>query len=409
MVCSFLSFFLFFVYFFSFFFLDVTLAFSAERGVVLSAEIVANERETRFVLSLDKKIPFRVFTLSAPYRVIIDLPEIEFRLLPESGRKGDGLITAYRYGFLSSGRSRVVLDINGPVLIDSSFALEADEGQPARLVFHLKATNPDTFRLHNARREKMLPPRRIDRPEVPFVLPAERPAMPLIIVIDPGHGGVDPGAVSGNSVKEKDITLSFSKELASVFRKKRKYTVFLTRERDVSLSLSARVAIARNARADIFISVHADKFHSTNVRGATLYTLSEEASDVESAALAREENKADAIAGLDLTEEPEEVSDILIDLARRETKNFSIHLARTMVASLKGEVVLNKNPHRFAGFRVLTAPDVPSILLELGYLSNETDVRDMRSLRWREKVIGSVQEAVDRYFSTRFAEPVTSK
>ena len=372
-------------------------------AIATDSRLGGDEKRTRFIMDMNRDIPFRVFALADPHRIIVDMPEVDFQLLPTAGQNGRGLVSAYRYGLLAVGKSRIVLDVAAPVLIDKAFVLPAQDGQPARLVIDLVSTDRATFLDHIAHQAKPVAPRqkeaslRLSMPGDPDDDPAR------VVVIDPGHGGIDTGAISPDGSLEKNIVLAFSEALKEKLEEAGGYKVLLTRDGDTFLSLDDRVEFGRRNRADLFISIHADKFHEPSVRGATIYTLSEDASDAEAAALAAKENKADVIAGIDLAAEPVEVTDILIDLARRETKNFSVSLARGMVGALQDSIQLNKNPHRSAGFRVLTAPDVPSILLELGYVSNESDVRDLVSTEWRENAAQAMVKAVGRYFESRNA------
>jgi len=352
---------------------------------------------TRFVVDLDREVPFHVFALADPYRVIIDLPQIDFRLPASTGQSGRGLVSAYRYGLFAVGKSRIVLDIDSPVRIDKAFALAPEAGQPARLVVDLVATSREAFLQEMARLQDVRAPA---SPADAALGLHHGESHELVIVIDPGHGGIDGGAVGPDGVLEKDLVLEFARTLKSFLQEAGRYRVLLTRDDDIFLSLRERVDFARRNGAHLFISVHADKFSGQSVGGATVYTVSERASDAEAAALAAKENKADLIAGLDLEDEPDEVSDILIDLARRETKNFSVRFAKGLVASLNGSIRLNKNPHRYAGFRVLKAPDVPSVLIELGYISNSNDVRELSSSAWRTRAADAIARALKRYFAS---------
>ncbi len=221
---------------------------------------------------------------------------------------------------------------------------------------------------------------------------------PFIVAIDAGHGGIDTGALAGETkTEEKHVTLAFAKDLVEALNKGAGIEAFLTREEDVFLSLPQRVQIARNKGANLFISLHADALRQKDIRGATVYTISDKASDHLAASLAARENLSDEIAGVPLQSEPAEVADILIDLTRRETQAFSVNLARSVVSSFEGQINLINNPHRFAGFRVLQAPDVPSILLELGFLSNKEDEKLLLDAEWRKKVSERLAVAVQRY------------
>jgi N-acetylmuramoyl-L-alanine amidase len=224
-----------------------------------------------------------------------------------------------------------------------------------------------------------------------------------VVVIDAGHGGIDHGTQAPSGENEKDIVLDFAKALRERIEKAGKYRVVMTRSDDTFIPLAERVKIARQHKAALFLSVHADALPrgEGDAQGATVYTLSDTASDAEAAKLAEAENRADLIAGINLTEEPAEVADILIDLARRETKTFSNRFARTLVKEMKTVARLHKHPLKSAGFRVLKAPDVPSVLLELGYVSNKEDLQLLVSDSWRSRTVGSVAQAVELFFGKR--------
>jgi N-acetylmuramoyl-L-alanine amidase len=227
--------------------------------------------------------------------------------------------------------------------------------------------------------------------------PSAGPVRPLIM-LDPGHGGVDPGTVGASGYYEKKLTLAMALEIKRQIEADGRFRVQLTRDTDIFIPLRDRIAIARAAHADIFISLHADSHDNADHRGATVYTLSENASDAEAEALAAKENKADLIAGVDLSNENQMVTSILIDLAQRETKNQSVRLADYMVQELASGTLLNRNTHRFAGFAVLKAPDVPSILLELGYLSNGQDEKLLQTKAYRRKMAAEILKAIGDYF-----------
>ena len=243
----------------------------------------------------------------------------------------------------------------------------------------------------NARPPASPPPRSKTRP-------AKRPDVRPLIAIDPGHGGVDPGAHGLSGVWEKRITFLQARELRRQLLKTGRYRVAQTRNRDVFVRLRERIAIAQRAGADLFISLHADSIDNRRVRGGAVYTLSEKASDKEAAALAKKENKADIIAGLDLNEQSKTVAKILIDLRQRLTKNDSVIFAQGLVRELSKSMRLLRNNHRFAGFAVLKAPDIPSVLIEMGYLSNRTDERLLKQKRHRRQVAAAIVRAINAYF-----------
>jgi N-acetylmuramoyl-L-alanine amidase len=221
-----------------------------------------------------------------------------------------------------------------------------------------------------------------------------------VVVLDPGHGGVDSGASAGG-LNEKDITLAFARLLGARLDATGRYRIELTRNDDTYVRLGDRVEFARKERAQLFIAIHADAFHSP-VRGATVYTLSRHASGAIAASIAAVENSSDILAGLDTSEDDAgEVAGILADLARRETMSFSSMFARALVNDLRTITLLAKNPHQQAAFVVLRAAGVPSVLLELGYLSNAADREMLRSPEWQERTAAAVVKAIAHYFDTR--------
>jgi N-acetylmuramoyl-L-alanine amidase len=225
-----------------------------------------------------------------------------------------------------------------------------------------------------------------------------------LIVIDPGHGGLDNGTQSGGE-SEKNLVLNFGLALRDRIEKSGKYRVVMTRTDDTFIPLDDRVKIARAQSAALFVSIHADYLphREGDVQGATIYTVSDRASDAEAERLAEMENKADAIGGVNLTNEPTDVADILIDLAQRETRTFSNRFARLLAGEMKSATRMYKHPLKSAGFRVLKAPDVPSVLVELGYVSNKSDLEHLVSDSWRSKTVGSMVQAIDAFFAKRLA------
>jgi N-acetylmuramoyl-L-alanine amidase len=367
--------------------------------VATEARIGGDAQGTRFVVDFTQKVDAATFTLADPYRVVVDLPQVVFKLPAKAGETGRGLIKAFRYGLVMQGGSRIVIDTSGPVKVDKAFALPAADGQPARLVLDLTATDRDTF-MRNVELEHHAA-RTPKRASLPAVADDPRP----LIVIDPGHGGIDTGTKGPNGETEKSIVLDFATALRKKLEQSGKYRVAMTRSDDTFIPLLERVQIARQLKASLFISVHADYLpkREGEAHGATVYTLSDKASDAEAQRLADSENKADAIAGVDLTSEPDDVSNILIDLAQRETKTFSVQFARDAVTSLKAATRVHKSPLKAAGFVVLRAPDVPSVLVELGYVSDKADLKDLLSADWRNRTAAAIAAAVDTYFSSRLA------
>ena len=384
-------------------------AANSKRTVAKDARLAGDRERTRFIADLSRKVDVHVFALGNPYRVIVDAPDVNFQMPPGLGSETRGLVTAFRYGLFAPGKSRIVLDVSGPFLIDKAFVLDARDDQPARLVVDLVPTDEKTFLAklkeapsHEKANESPLPPQAVVRP------PNAKP----VVVLDPGHGGVDSGAKSPAGIAEKDVVLGFAKILKAKLEATGRYEIHVTREDDTFLPLRERVVFAQKKGAGLFLSIHADYFPAQTdktkpvikAKGATVYTLSEQASDEEARALAAKENFSDAIAGVALPEDSDEVlANILIDLAQRETHNRSQLFARSIVGELAGRAALHTKRLRSAGFRVLKAPDVPSVLLELGFLSNPDDEKQLLSEAWRERVAGGVVEAIDVYFAKKVA------
>jgi N-acetylmuramoyl-L-alanine amidase len=367
--------------------------------VVTDLRVGLHDQTTRLVIDLSKRVEFKVFTLDNPYRVVIDLPEVGWRLpaKPLPGRTG--LLERLRYGLFKPGQSRLVLDILGPASIDKAFVLKPVGALAYRLIVDLKSIGRKAF-LKGLGKPALVAVTATPR-LMPPSKPAAAPSKPRkrVLAIDPGHGGVDPGATGVSGIYEKRLNLTAAREFKIMLEKTGRYRVVLTRGRDIFLRLRDRVAKSRAAGAELFISLHADVIKNKKIRGLSVYTLSEKASDKEAAALAEKENKADLIAGLDLSNESPVVTNILIDLAQRETMNDSSRFAAMLIKELGREVKILRNTHRFAGFAVLKAPDVPSVLLELGFLSNRHEEKALRSKAYRAKLGAALVRGVDQYFA----------
>ena len=376
--------------------------------IASDARLAGDARQTRFILDLDKPIQFRAFALADPYRVVVDIPQVSFKLSAGTGAAGRGLVKAFRYGLVMPGGSRIVFDLTGPAKIANSTMLEAANGQPPRLVLELEEVDRTAFvqSLAPENRPELRPA--IAEANAAVVPSAAKPAQPPdarpLIVIDPGHGGIDNGTQAGGEM-EKNLVLGFGLALRDRIEKSGKYRVVMTRDDDTFIPLNDRVKVARNQSAALFVSIHADALprREGDAQGATIYTLSDKASDAEAERLAEAENKSDAIGGVNLTDEPTEVADILIDLAQRETKTFSNRFARLLMGEMKNTARMHKHPLKSAGFRVLKAPDVPSVLVELGYVSNKGDLEHLVSANWRTRTVGSMAQAIDAFFAKRLA------
>jgi N-acetylmuramoyl-L-alanine amidase len=369
--------------------------------VATEVRLGGDEAATRFVMDLSRKIELRAFTLADPYRVVLDIPQVTFALPAKAGESGRGLIKAFRFGLMMPGGSRLVLDLAKPARIEKAFVVDATTDAPARLVLDLAPTDRESFLRKVALDNKAaaaIPPRK----EQPADSADKRP----LVVLDPGHGGIDTGTKGpGGEIMEKNIVLDFAERLRQRIEKTGKYRVLMTRTDDTFIPLGERVHMARNAGAALFVSIHADSLPKKegDTQGATVYTLSETATDSEAARLAEQENRADVIAGVDLKDEPDDVAGILLDLAQRETKTFSVQFAHRLVTEMKAATRLHKNPLKSAGFKVLRAPDVPSVLVELGYVSNKEDLQSLLSDTWRDRTAASLAQAIDTYFSTHVA------
>jgi N-acetylmuramoyl-L-alanine amidase len=408
---------------------------------------------TTISIDVSQRVDYRVFFLNEPMRAIIDMPPVGWKL-PATVPAPRGLIAGYRYGLFDPDTSRLVLDLASPARVrEVRYDLLPGRNEQ-RLVVELEHTTQAAFDdqiqpwtqsvtkpagvvAATPASLEAAPPRaappvvtpRIERPSValpavpaprpppalaapaaprvaavvpqpPAVRPAARKPEPVhVVAIDAGHGGVDPGTIGIGGIFEKNITLPTAFELRRQLEATGRYKVVLTRNQDIFVPLRERVAIARAAGAELFISIHADSIRNRDTRGASIYTLSETASDTEAAALAAKENRADIIAGVNLAHENKEVTSILIDLAQRESMNRSATFASLLVDDLGHQIhLIPVKPHRFAGFAVLKAPDIPSVLVELGYLSNPGDEELLTQPRQRARVALAIRHAIDRYF-----------
>ncbi len=380
--------------------------------VATDARLAGDDQQTRLVIDVSRKIDMRAFALADPYRVVIEIPQVNFQLPANAGEHGRGIIKAFRWGLVMAGQSRIVVDLAGPVRVRKAFVLDRADRQPARMVLDLVAVDRETF-LRAAAIDNHLPrppyppPQSGEGKEGAARRDREEPTTdprPLV-VLDPGHGGIDPGTRAPTGELEKDIVLEFASALRAKLNATGKYRVMMTRTDDTFVELSERVRFARQRQAQLMISIHCDALArgEGEAEGATVYTLSDKASDGEAQRLADAENRADVIAGVDLAAEPDEIADILIDLAQRETRNFSAEFARSLIKEMRTAAHLHKRPQKSASFRVLKAPDIPSVLIELGYVSNARDLKHLVSESWRSHTGDAVVQAVNSYFATRVA------
>lgn len=353
-------------------------------------DISGDSDRTTVEIALDQDPDLRWFLLSRPYRLVIEMPETAFAFQPGS-LKSVGLVNGIRYGKAAEGRSRIILTGRKPFSVEKVDVQPNSEASGYTLNIDLQKSTDSAFQAdmtEQASATSAIQPHSDALPE---------PVKPFTVVLDPGHGGFDGGAEGVSGTNEKDITLAFAQELKERLASTPNFKVVMTRETDVFLRLDDRVKVAQDNAADLFISIHADTIRFKGLRGATVYTGSERASDAESQALADRENLADQIGGVASIDESHEVADILFDFVRRETQDYSVHVAKDLVRELGKSVGVINNPHRHARFRVLRAPDVPSVLIELGYLSNVEDESSLLDPQWRAKAVDSIASAVEKF------------
>lgn len=413
---------------------------AGRNAVVEDIRYGLNAGKTRIVVDLDRKTDFRVFTLADPPRLVIDLPQTDWKI-PRSRPVNTGdILRNYRSGDLDGGLTRIVFDLRRTAVVAAAFTLDKTATARNRVVVDISPASENLFRagleriygnkalggtgvqasaapamnsVAAARNDSVARavPETAKTPDVetplrkPAAARSTAPALrgaaerKYVIVIDPGHGGADPGAVADNGVLEKNITLAVALELRRQLEETGRYRVVMTRERDVQIRLRDRLELARKVQADLFISLHADKIARTDVRGASIYTLSRTASDAETARLAERENAAGVVAGVDLSSESQEIAGILLDLAMREKMNESSLLARFLEDAFRRKSVrLLPNSHRSAGFAVLKAPDVPSVLIETGFLSSPAEVKLLSSAEFQRRISSAIVDGVDAYF-----------
>jgi N-acetylmuramoyl-L-alanine amidase len=381
----------------------------ASQGVtVTQADVTKAGALTRFSMLLSARVPYHVSYLANPYRVVLDTPDVTFQLPVTAGRQGQGLIRAYRYGLFAPGKARVVIDTAQPVRVQKQAMNVDPAGGGARLILDLAPTDEESFLASIA------PPPAAARHHAPQgddARPEPRAANARpVIVIDPGHGGPDPGA-SGPGFYEKEVVLEVAHQVRAALEALGRFDVEMTRTTDVFIPLPDRVAFSRRNRASLFVSIHANSVPAEStraaiVRGAAVYTLSEEASTREAQRLAEQENAADLQAGVESRlEEVNEVDRILSDLKWRETSEFSANFRGRLITHLKRATTLSREPAPSAAFMVLRQSESPSVLIELGYISNAKDAQLLVEPDWQRKVAQSIAIAIDEYFVTRSRRP----
>jgi N-acetylmuramoyl-L-alanine amidase len=375
----------------------------AAEASIDAIRIAKHGAATRVVIDLSGPVSYRHISLGEPPRLAIDLPEVDWTV-DEDAARAVGLVQGFRFGQPHPGVSRIVLDVAQPFAIDRVFELPPSGTHGHRIVTDLIKAPVNGERQHlngvtpaAASAETRAAAMVVVRPPAPKPAP---PGAERIVVIDPGHGGKDPGAIgSTTNILEKDVALRMGLALRRQLEATGRYKVVMTRADDRSVRLRDRLQVARESQGELFISLHADSVgRAREVRGASVYTLSERASNDEAARLARKENRADILAGIDLSDQEDIVTEILIDLAQRDANNKSVKLAELLVEELKGATKMAKRRRARAGFVVLKSPDMPSVLVELGYLSNPADEKALADDAHIARMATAMTQAIDLYF-----------
>lgn len=367
------------------------------------ARLSTTADRARLILDLSGPTEFAIASLVGPLRIAIDVRVggVAFAVPPDVA--GEGIVAGYSITMAESGRARTLVTLNAPAQVQQAYVLEAVADQPARLVVDFITDTPEGFAARAAADLAAAEANRGAVPETASTAPGTHAPLadirPLVI-IDPGHGGIDNGATAPNGIHEKNIVLSFALKLQQVLVDSGRFDVALTREEDTYLSLNQRVALARENKADLFISLHADSFQEPDIRGASVYTRDERATDVLDKVLAEQENKTDIIAGFAVPEMQPAVVDILVDLMRRQMRRQSFLAAQAIIRQLEPSVSLRRFPVRQADFFVLQAPDVPSILVELGFLSNAADIANLQKSEWRDRAVDALARGIADYFES---------
>ena len=361
--------------------------------VAVGVRLVQDENAAKLVFDLSRSVDANASALTSPYRIVVDMPEVKFKLDPSVGRAGAlptaSLVKSFQFGLLAPGKSRIVVDLMRAACPTQVSAKPIVEGESAtRLTIELEPCDPSVFAA-------------LVRSPAGSIAsgPSVGASTQQVVVLDPGHGGVDSGARGLGGVQEKTVVFNFCAELKRQLDATKRYAIVMTRDGDQYVDLDDRVSIARKATASLFISVHADTLsEDATVSGSTVYTVADRASDAEAAHIAARENAAD--------KGPEgrrpdnlDVADILFDLKRRESRTYAHLFSRGLVDNLRGSARLNRNPERSAGFVVLKAPEFPSVLVELGYLSNAQDVQSLTSPEWRAKAAAAMVKEIDAFFA----------
>lgn len=358
------------------------------RVVPAESRVESRRGGADMVLGLSQGVPFRVYHLDSPPRLVVDFREVDFSLLPYDSMQDGEVVLGLRAGSFRPGWSRLVAELSGPYA-PTEIAMRVDPNDgAARLNIGLERIAEEEFSLTT---------RAADDPEWQALMASPQVQLEddasFVVAIDPGHGGVDPGALR-DGVSEKELMLEVGLALRDLLRRQG-IAVIMTRDSDTFVSLPARISIAHAAGADLFISLHADALSSGRARGATVHTLSDEASDAATAQLAEQHDRADILAGIDLSGSDDVVAGVLMDLARQETLPRAQSLAGALIDAMAAAGgPMNRRPWREAGFSVLKAADIPSVLVELGFLSDARDLKNLQDPEWRRRMVAALAEGI---------------
>jgi len=390
---------------------------------VEAARVSTTPDRARLILDLSAVTEYAVASIADPNRIVVDVRAGSVPTIATQPVAGQGIVASFTTTIAGDDRVRVELTLTTPSIVQQAYLLDAVADQPARLVVDLVTTTPEDFAARAAADlansiDRVVPdavasaepvapssePSSAPSSEAVAEAPAAAPVTEVpassrpLIVLDPGHGGVDNGASSPSGIHEKDITLAFALQLRDLLVASGKFDVALTRDDDTYLTLNERVDLARQNKADLLISLHADTFQEADIRGASIYTRDERAADILDKVLSAGETRADVVAGYAPSDAQPAVVDILVELMRRQVRQQAYLAAGDIVKAMEPSVTLRRFPVRQADFFVLQAPDIPSMLIELGFMSNAADIKNLESQQWRDKVVTAVASGVEGYF-----------
>ncbi|MEO7221672.1 MAG: N-acetylmuramoyl-L-alanine amidase [Devosia sp.] len=391
---------------------------------VVAARVSTTPERARLIVDLSVVTEFAIASIAGPDRIAVDVKAGTVPTIAAQAVAGQGIVASFTTAIAAEGRVRVEMVLTSPAVVQQAYLLDAVGDQPARLVVDLVTTTPEDFAARAAADlgnsiDRVVPDAIaasveapassepppgigaiVEGPQLRETFAAE--SRPLI-VLDPGHGGVDNGASAPSGVHEKEITLAFALQLRDLLVASGKFDVALTRDDDSYLTLNERVDLARQNKADLLISLHADTFQEADIRGASIYTRDERAADILDKVLSEGETRSDVVAGYVQPDAKPAVVDILVDLMRRQVRQQAYLAAGDIVKAMQPSVTLRRFPVRQADFFVLQAPEIPSMLIELGFMSNSADIQNLESQQWRDRVVGSIATGVEGYFTALHA------